>query len=139
MTPSENNFNYEQHVSPLDPNMSSVASYSPIYSESSSTFNNPVVVHQLAAGRNQAGSFSTAGSHTDREIATADGGVEITQVVNNGYLQMIAGEELSSSTPSPVDGLQFVPDAEQEVELFITDQATGMFYSFGRKISIIII
>lgn len=69
-------------------------------------------------------------SHADGETATADGGVEIRQVVNNGYLQMIASEELSSSTPSPVNGLQFVPDAEQEVELFITDQATGMFDLF---------
>lgn len=36
----------DSRVSPLDPNMSSVASYSPIYNDSSAEYN-PVIIHQL--------------------------------------------------------------------------------------------
>lgn len=47
-SPQTGNFSeFEQHVSPLDPNMSSAARYSPVYTDNvDTTYNNPVVVLQ---------------------------------------------------------------------------------------------
>lgn len=39
----------------------------------------------------------------------------------------------SGADAPPTDGLQLVPDGEQEVELLITDQATGISYSVSTQ------
>lgn len=112
---------YESHVSPLDPNMSSVARYSPVYSETTpSSFSNPVIVHQLVSTPENTQQPNTFPENT----VTLDG---------NRYLHMMNGGELPSSDSSPTAGLQLVPDAEQEVELLITDQTTGISYSVSTQ------
>lgn len=113
---------YESNVSPLDPNMSSVARYSPVYTETTPTsFNNSVIVHQLVS------TPENPQQQTDvfpESSVTLDG---------NRYLQMMASGEMPSSDSPPTDGLQLVPDTEQEVELLITDQATGISYSVSTQ------
>lgn len=122
-SPPQTTFNnYEQHVSPLDPNMSSVARYSPVYSDppTNPSFNNPVIVHQLV-------------STPENESQPTDNFTENSVMDSNRYLQMMGdGGDLSANSP-PTDGLQLVPDTEQEVELLITDQATGISYSVSTQ------
>lgn len=122
ITPPQTFNNYESHVSPLDPNMSSVARYSPVYSDTTTnpSFNNPVVVHQLV---------TTENCPQQTDDAFADSSVALD---SSRYLQMMGDGEISANSP-PTDGLQLVPDAEQEVELLITDQATGISYSVSTQ------
>lgn len=120
---SQTTFNsYESHVSPLDPNMSSVARYSPVYTETTSnSFNNPVIVHQLVPPPEN--SEQQSDNFSENSVA----------LDSSRYLQMMSGAELPSSDSPPTDGLQLVPDTEQEVELLITDQATGISYSVSTQ------
>lgn len=112
---------FEQHVSPLDPNMSSVARYSPVYNqnEQSNEFN-PVI--QLV-------------SHPEPPQSTQ--ALEtISTVLNNNmtqYLHMVDNETLRTDT----EEFQLVNDEkeqqQQRVELLITDQATGISYSVNTQ------
>lgn len=130
--------NFQQHVSPLDPNMSSVARYSPVYSESSGSYNNSVIVHQLVSTvdemQQNAESFINSlpvESPSTSEVSSALVNAELKPVIGNRYLQMMTDEEISAPDASLADGLQLVPDSEQEVELLITDQATGESHLVG--------
>lgn len=117
--------NYEQHVSPLDPNMSSVARYSPVYTDppTNPSYNNSVIVHQLV----------TTPENNSQTTNDTDNFTENSVIDSNRYLQMMNdGGDLSANSP-PTDGLQLVPDTEQEVELLITDQATGISYSVSTQ------
>lgn len=129
--------NFEQHVSPLDPNMSSVARYSPVYSDSSASYNNSVIVHQLVSTADPLEQNTEAfmsslpvDAHVASEVSSELVNPELKQVIGNRYLQMMTDQEIPTTDASLADGLQLVPDGEQEVELLITDQATGMFMCF---------
>lgn len=111
---------FETHVSPLDPNMSSVARYSPVYTESNS-FTNPVVVTRLVSNSNNGTSYVCNLSNAENltpEINTTD----IRQVVNSRFLHMVNETDV---VHSDTNTLPIVSDNEHEVELLITDQATG--------------
>lgn len=136
MSPSQTNFSsYEQHVSPLDPNMSSVARYSPVYSDATTpNYTNPVIVHHLTTtpenDQEQAGAYV---NDLTSSVASAAQDAITLDVSSHRYLQMMGDEEMPSSDSPPTDGLQLVPDAEQEVELLITDQTTGISYSVSTQ------
>lgn len=97
-----------QHVSPLDPNMSSVASYSPVYT-SETNFENPVVVAQLV-------------QNADNETAPPNP----ENIIGNQFLQIV---ERSSTVPNDP---QIIANTEQEVDILITDQTTGISYLVER-------
>lgn len=101
--------------------MSSVARYSPVYTETTPTtsYNNSVIVHQLV---------STPENPTQQQQTDAFQENTVT-LDGNRYLQMMT----SGADAPPTDGLQLVPDGEQEVELLITDQATGISYSVSTQ------
>lgn len=136
-TPPCNDF--EQHVSPLDPNMSSAARYSPSSpcTDADIAYNNPVVVQQLISANSDQQLINTTrdtyvdnlsgpGSALDgipTSLSSTDTNI-LKQVVANRYLL----NQQNSTDSVPSSGvLQLVPDpdTEQEVELLITDQATG--------------
>lgn len=127
--------NFQQHVSPLDPNMSSVARYSPVYSDAPVSYNNSVIVHQLVSAadslqQNPESFINTLpvdDTQSASEVSSELVNPELKQVIGNRYLQMMTDEEIPATDASLTDGLQLVPDGEQEVELLITDQATGMW------------
>lgn len=123
-TPTETYSNFEHHVSPLDPNMSSVARYSPVYTESSTEFN-PVVIHQLVAPEDNVQSQQYVNLSTSLETMPTVLCNNDLQEVNNQYLQMVDHSGTSSIANTDTgEGLQLVPEREQEV-LLITDEATG--------------
>lgn len=114
-------------MSPLDPNMSSVARYSPVYTESSAEFN-PVVIHQLVAPEDNVQNQQYVNLSTSLETMPTVLCNNDLQEVNNQYLQMV-DHSGSSSIPNTDtgEGLQLVPEREQEV-LLITDEATGNIF-----------
>lgn len=116
------NHDFESHVSPLDPNMSSVARYSPIYTNSNS-FTNPVVVTRLVPNGSNDGNFVCNLSNAEATLSAELGSSDIRQVVNSRFLQMVNETDLVQSDTS--SALPIVSDNEHEVELLITDQATG--------------
>nr|XP_022918071.1 PR domain zinc finger protein 10-like [Onthophagus taurus] len=101
---------FDQHVSPLDPNMCSVAQYSPVYSsENSISYNNPIV------------------------LVTNNESQEILSIPNNG--QIVETELLINESVDDPDAQTVVEDVgnEQEVELLITDQNTGIQYTVTKE------
>lgn len=129
---------FESHVSPLDPNMSSVARYSPIYNADSNSFNNPIVVTRLVSNSNNGTNYVCSLSNTDNNALTTD---DIRQVVNTGrFLQMVnetdgVQDDTTATNTNATTG-ELPIDNEQEVELLITDQATGIrskAYKINRK------
>lgn len=123
-TQTEPYSDFEHHVSPLDPNMSSVARYSPVYTESSAEFN-PVVIHQLVAPEDNVQNQQYVNLGTSLESIPTVLCNNDLQEVNNQYLQMVDenGANIAANTDTG-EGLQLVPEREQEV-LLITDEATG--------------
>ncbi|EFA10480.2 PR domain zinc finger protein 10 isoform X1 [Tribolium castaneum] len=114
LPPPENFADFEQHVSPLDPNMSSVARYSPVYSEPTTEYN-PVVIHHLVQPNSSQSDINNLAPEPMPVLCNND----IREVVDNHFLQMVnSGNQL-----------QVVPPNEQEVALLITDQETGISYS----------
>lgn len=117
---------FDQHVSPLDPNMSSVARYSPVYNEQSTEFN-PVVIHQLVTqdtnthSEQFANNLNTASLENMPTVLCNNN----LREVNNQYLQMVEENDVNMVTTNSTEGLQLTPENEQEVELLITDEATG--------------
>lgn len=126
VTQPESYTDFDQHVSPLDPNMSSVARYSPVYNEQSTEFN-PVVIHQLvtqdtnAHGEQFTDNLNNASLDTMPTVLCNDN----LREVNNQYLQMVEENSTNMVTSNNTEGLQLAPENEQEVELLITDEATG--------------
>ncbi|KAJ8920156.1 hypothetical protein NQ315_011817 [Exocentrus adspersus] len=121
---------FDQHVSPLDPNMSSVARYSPVYNEQPAEFN-PVVIHQLVA-HNSGGpndQFTDNLNTASLEAMPAVLCNSNLRDLNNQYLRIV---DEGSGTGNP-DGLQLKPENEQDVELLITDEATGISYSVNAQ------
>lgn len=105
LTQQETFTDFDQHVSPLDPNMSSVARYSPVYAETQSEYN-PVVIHQLVQSESN-NIINNLPSESMPVLCNND----IREVVDNHFLQ---------NNP---------PANDQEVALLITDQETGISYS----------
>jgi hypothetical protein len=125
--PPDNFSDFEQHVSPLDPNMSSVARYSPVYSEPSTEYS-PVVIHQLVqqdSGQNDIINNLTPNSPLEAMPVLCNN--DIREVVDNHFLQMVNSTGAAPATAQPE--LQVVPPSDQEVALLITDQETGISYS----------
>ncbi|CAG9819415.1 unnamed protein product [Phaedon cochleariae] len=130
-TQSEVYSDFDQHVSPLDPNMSSVARYSPVYNEPSNEYN-PVVIHQLISqdGTVQHEQFvSNLNTSSLGTIPT----VLCNRDVSNEFLQMVDGNGTDITAATNSDNLQLVPETEQQVELLITDEATGISYSVNAQ------
>lgn len=107
--------------------MSSVARYSPIYNADSNSFNNPIVVTRLVSNANNGTNYVC----TENNALTGD---DIRQVVNSGrFLQMVNetdsvnDDAVANNTNTTNDDLPI--DNEQEVELLITDQATGIVFN----------
>lgn len=121
----------DSRVSPLDPNMSSVASYSPIYNDSSAEYN-PVIIHQLVTqdGTVQGDQYISNLNGTSLDnIPTVLCSNGVRGEVGNEYLQMVDQNE-SDLVNANSEALQLVPEREQQkVELLITDEATGISYS----------
>lgn len=123
-TQTEPYSDFEHHVSPLDPNMSSVARYSPVYTEPSAEFN-PVVIHQLVAPEDSVQNQQYVNLGTSLESIPTVLCNNDLQEVNNQYLQMVDqnGTNIAANTDTG-EHLQLVPERDQEV-LLITDEATG--------------
>lgn len=86
--PQDNFPDFEPHVSPLDPNMSSVARYSPVYSEASAEYN-PVVIHQLVqpdTGQNDLINNLTQNSPLETMPVLCNS--DIREVVENQFMQL---------------------------------------------------
>lgn len=122
-TQTEPYSDFEHHVSPLDPNMSSVARYSPVYTESSTEFN-PVVIHQLVAPEDNVQSQQYVNLGTSLENMPTVLCNNDLQEVNSQYLQMVDQNGTNITNTNAGEGLQLVQEREQEV-LLITDEATG--------------
>ncbi|KAJ8941230.1 hypothetical protein NQ318_015662 [Aromia moschata] len=125
---------FDPHVSPLDPNMSSVARYSPVYSEPSEF--NPVVIHQLVTQDSNVqndqfvNNLSTATSLENMPTVLCNSNM---REVGNQYLQMVNENGTNMVSTNNTEGLQLAPENEQEVELLITDEATGISYSVNAQ------
>lgn len=123
-TQTETYSDFDHHVSPLDPNMSSVARYSPVYTESSAEFN-PVVIHQLVAPEDNVQNHQYVNLGTTLETMPTVLCNNDLQEVNNQYLQMVDQNGSNIGNANTGEGLQLVPEREEEV-LLITDEATGI-------------
>ncbi|KAF5308498.1 hypothetical protein FQR65_LT06163 [Abscondita terminalis] len=128
--------NFQQHVSPLDPNMSSAARYSPSTTpDTDIAYNSSVVVPQLIAGNADNRQFITNLTETHASLTNipsiTNSDANILKQVTNRYL---LNQNTTANISNP-DVLQLVPDrsAEQEVELLITDQATGISYNVSAQ------
>lgn len=126
VTQTDTYTDFDQHVSPLDPNMSSVARYSPVYNEQSTEYN-PVVIHQLVTQDTNAHSEQFANNLNTASLENMPTVLcnNNLREVNNQYLQMVEENDVNLVTTNNTDGLQLTPENEQEVELLITDEATG--------------
>ncbi|KAJ8928027.1 hypothetical protein NQ314_019438, partial [Rhamnusium bicolor] len=134
-TQPETYTDFDPHVSPLDPNMSSVARYSPVYNEPTTEFN-PVVIHQLVTQNSNVQSeqfvnnlnTTTSLANMPTVLCNSD-----LREVNNQYLQMVDENGADMVSTGNREGLQLTPESEQEVELLITDEATGISYSVNAQ------
>lgn len=113
-------------MSPLDPNMSSVARYSPVYTEPSAEFN-PVVIHQLVAPDDSIQNQHYVNLGTTLETMPTVLCNNDLQEVSSQYLQMVDQSGTSINSTDTRERLQLVPKREQEV-LLITDEATGTYF-----------
>lgn len=111
--------------------MSSVARYSPVYTESSTEFN-PVVIHQLVAPEDSVQNQQYVNLGTALETMPTVLCNNELQEVNNQYLQMVDQNGSRITNGDTGEGLQLVPEREQEV-LLITDEATGKIYHYVRS------
>ncbi|XP_057653283.1 PR domain zinc finger protein 10-like [Diorhabda carinulata] len=115
---------FDSHVSPLDPNMGSVANYSPVYNDSPAEYN-PVVIHQLVTQDGAVQNEQFISSLNTSSIDTIPTVLCNNDVrgVSSDYLQMVNSNETNIVTTSNSETL------EQKVELLITDETTGISYS----------
>lgn len=116
---------FEDHVSPLDPNMSSVARYSPVYTADAATYGNPVVVTQLVTdGTGDQNDTNFVGNLGGPVVEM--GNTDLQQTVEGAqYLHMVNDQSGGIIENASNGALSMIPDGEQEVELLITDQTTG--------------
>nr|CAI5866383.1 unnamed protein product [Callosobruchus analis] len=125
---------FDSHVSPLDPNMSSVARYSPVYNEAVSDFN-PVVIHQLVTqdgtveNEQYINNLNTAPLVDNIPTVLCNGSVPD---VSNQYLQMVGSADINVNGGNQA-ALQVNGEREQDVELLITDEATGISYTVNTQ------
>lgn len=114
---------FEEHVSPLDPNMSSVARYSPVYSTDSGSYGNPVVVTQLVQDQVDPAYVGTLG------VSVV--GMEHQEMQENAtraqFMQLVSDSNTENATET---GLSLIRDEEQEEVLLIHDQNTGKFQTY---------
>nr|CAH7755872.1 unnamed protein product [Callosobruchus chinensis] len=117
---------FDPHVSHMDPNMSSVARYSPVYNEAVSEFN-PVVIHQLVTqdgtvqNEQYINNLNTAPLVDNIPTVLCNGSVPD---VSNQFLHMI-GQANANVNGGNGAAMHVNGEQEQEVELLITDEATG--------------
>ncbi|XP_072378208.1 PR domain zinc finger protein 10-like [Diabrotica undecimpunctata] len=119
---------FDSHVSPLDPNMSSVADYSSVFNESSADYN-PVVIHQLITqdGTVQNEQYISSINPSLDAISTVLCNNNIREV-NSEFLHMVNQDDADIVNTANADSM-LVPKREQKVELLITDETTGISYS----------
>lgn len=130
------------HVSPLDPNMSSVARYSPVsvqYQESCNGDLAPIIIHQYVTQENpEQESFV---NHITAENSLENFSPEMPTVLGNNddhqYLEMIDNGSVNMCENEGMQlhtCCQLIPENDQqEVELLITDHATGISYSVNAQ------
>ncbi|CAH0554572.1 unnamed protein product [Brassicogethes aeneus] len=126
---------FDTHVSPLDPNMSSVARYSPVYNEPTNDFSPIVFVTQDNGNQVQPELCNILNPQSHLETMPTVLCNNDIREVNNQYLELV-GDPTQTNTivnASGVDNLQLVPEGEQAVELLITDQETGISYSVSTQ------
>lgn len=123
-------------VSPLDPNMSSVAQYSPVptqYNENNDNQIGPIVIQQYVTqeGENDQGYHSNnALDNVSNEISTVLCNSEL-RTSEDQFFQMVEDEGVNMCDSG---ALQLIPEQEQQgVELLITDHTTGISYSVNTQ------
>lgn len=123
---------FEDHVSPLDPNMSSVARYSPVYTAAdSASYGNSVVVTQLVSDPTTEQTDANFVGNLGVPVVEM-GTTDLQQNVGNTrFLQMVNDSNTGIIESTPANTLSMISDAEQEEVLLITDQTTGISYSVG--------
>lgn len=94
---------FDQNLDMLDPHMDAITPYSPMYTE---TTNHNGIVKQIITNTSQQ--------------------PEPNELSPNDFLQMV-----DNSHPV-VQNIQMVPDQDQDVDILITDQATGISYLVER-------
>ncbi|KAB0795367.1 hypothetical protein PPYR_12206 [Photinus pyralis] len=134
---------FQDHVSPLDPNMSSAACYSPSANDPDIAYNNSVVVPQLITSNTNQPLLNASRDSFINQLVEPNAPLEhipnltnsetnlLKEVVSNRYL---LNQEPTTNPPNP-GVLQLVSDRnpEQEVELLITDQTTGISYNVSTQ------
>ncbi|KAK5645486.1 hypothetical protein RI129_006786 [Pyrocoelia pectoralis] len=136
---------FQEHVSPLDPNMSSAARYSPSANDGDITnYNNSVVVPQLITATTNSQLLNSNRDSFINHLVEPNTPLEhiptlsnsetnlLKEVVSNRYL-LNQGPTANATSNSGV--LQLVSDRnpEHEVELLITDQTTGISYNVSTQ------
>ncbi|XP_050304821.1 PR domain zinc finger protein 10-like isoform X2 [Anthonomus grandis grandis] len=116
-------------VSPLDPNMSSAARYSPVQYEQSQNSIAPIVIHRYVSDDHSEPKDFDQNINTQSTLSS-----EINNVLcsseENQYLQMINEE----NNITEAHEMQLMTDGDQqEVELLITDHTTGISYSVNAQ------
>ncbi|KAL3268921.1 hypothetical protein HHI36_008008 [Cryptolaemus montrouzieri] len=134
LSPVEHFSNFQHHVSTLDPNMSSVARYSPVYNDPSNNFN-PVVIHHLVSPETNEGDTTFVNNLNMNPSLEALPTVLCNADLNNvgnQYLHM--AENVNTENNNAMESLPDDPDSNKEqVEILITDQATGISYSVSTQ------
>ncbi|KAF7279150.1 hypothetical protein GWI33_007562 [Rhynchophorus ferrugineus] len=127
---------FTPQVSPLDPNMSSVAQYSPVpaqYNENNDNEIGPIVIQQYVTQEgdtNQGYHSNTTLDNVSSEISTVLCNSELRSSEDQ-FFQMVEDESVDMCGGG---ALQLVPEQEQQgVELLITDHATGISYSVNTQ------
>lgn len=120
----ENFMNLQEHVGSFDPNMNSIAEYSPVYNDPNNY--NPVVIHHLVSSDaiEESSAFVNA-PDTNSSLETIPTVLYDTRIdnVSEQYLQVENSTSLHNGQNSSETS------KESGVEILITDQATGISYS----------
>lgn len=116
---------FKHHVSPLDPNMSSVARYSPVYNDSSTEFN-PVVIHQLVTPEDNVQNQQYINLSTTLETMQTVLCNNDLQGVSGQYMQMVDQTDARIPSTNTGEELQLASEGDQAV-LLITDESTGRY------------
>ncbi|KAK9877045.1 hypothetical protein WA026_016074 [Henosepilachna vigintioctopunctata] len=133
--PSCDNYStFQQHVSTLDPNMSSVARYSPVYNDPSNSYNTVVIHPLVSSDAAEEDAEFVDNLTTNSSLGTLPTVLCNTDInnINNQYLQMVDNDIVNGDSPTSIQSLSNT-NKEQEVEILITDQATGISYSVSTQ------
>ncbi|KAF5291186.1 hypothetical protein FQA39_LY14428 [Lamprigera yunnana] len=135
--------NFQQHVSPLDPNMSSAARYSPPSppdADADIPYNSSVVIQQLITANVDQQLVNTERTAYINNLPEPHTSLEDIPTITNSdtnILKQVANRYLLNQNPvnnvKDQNVLQLVPETDQEVELLITDQETGISYNVNAQ------